>query len=315
MGKVAFIFPGQGSQKVGMGFDLANEYDVCKKIFDAADERLQFSLSEIIFSGPAETLKKTENTQPALLTTSIAILELLKEHGISADYVAGHSLGEYTALVAANAMSFEDAVYTVRKRGLFMEEAVPFGQGAMAAVLGMDREQLESVTKEVTENGDLVQLANLNCPGQIAISGTKTGVEKASLLAKEKGARRVIPLEVSGPFHSELMKPAAEKLAAVLDEVAISNAEIPVIANVCADIMQEADDIKQKLIEQIYSPVLWEDSVRKLLELGVDTFVEIGPGNVLTGLVRKVDRSVKTYNVSDKESVMKFVDEYKKEAI
>lgn len=314
MGKVAFIFPGQGSQKVGMGLDLANEYPVCKKIFDAADERLQFSLSEIIFSGPAETLKKTENTQPALLTTSVAILALLKEHGISADYVAGHSLGEYTALVAAQAMSFEDAVYTVRKRGLFMEEAVPFGQGGMAAVLGMDRKQLENVTKEVTENGDLVQLANLNCPGQIAISGTKAGVEKASLLAKEKGARRVIPLEVSGPFHSELMKPAAEKLAAVLDEVAISNAEIPVIANVTADIMQEADDIKQKLIEQIYSPVLWEDSVRKLLELGVDTFVEIGPGSVLTGLVRKVDRSVKTYNVSDKESVMKFVDEFKKEA-
>lgn len=314
MGKVAFIFPGQGSQKVGMGFDLANEYDVCKKIFEKADERLEFSLSEIIFSGPAETLKKTENTQPALLTTSIAIYSLIKEHGITADYVAGHSLGEYSALVAAQAMSFEDAVYTVRKRGLFMEEAVPYGQGAMAAVLGMDREALDEVTKEVAKNGDLVQLANLNCPGQIAISGTKAGVEKASALAKEKGARRVIPLEVSGPFHSELMKPAAEKLKAVLDEVAISNAQIPVIANVSADIMQEADDIKQKLIEQIYSPVLWEDSVRKMLELGVDTFVEIGPGSVLTGLVRKVDRSVKTYNASDKESVLKFVSDFEKEA-
>lgn len=314
MSKVAFIFPGQGSQKVGMGLDLANEYAVCKEIFEKADERLEFSLSEIIFSGPAETLKKTENTQPALLTTSIAIYSLIKEHGITADYVAGHSLGEYSALVAAQAMSFEDAVYTVRKRGLFMEEAVPFGQGAMAAVLGMDREALDEVTKEVAKNGDLVQLANLNCPGQIAISGTKAGVEKASALAKEKGARRVIPLEVSGPFHSELMKPAAEKLKAVLDEVAISNAEIPVIANVSADIMQEADDIKQKLIEQIYSPVLWEDSVRKMLELGVDTFVEIGPGSVLTGLVRKVDRSVKTYNVSDKESVLKFVSDFEKEA-
>lgn len=314
MSKVAFIFPGQGSQKVGMGLDLANEYAVCKEIFEKADERLEFSLSEIIFSGPAETLKKTENTQPALLTTSIAIYSLIKEHGITADYVAGHSLGEYSALVAAQAMSFEDAVYTVRKRGLFMEEAVPFGQGAMAAVLGMDREALDEVTKEVAKNGDLVQLANLNCPGQIAISGTKAGVEKASALAKEKGARRVIPLEVSGPFHSELMKPAAEKLKAVLDEVAISNAEIPVIANVSADIMQEADDIKQKLIEQIYSSVLWEDSVRKMLELGVDTFVEIGPGSVLTGLVRKVDRSVKTYNVSDKESVLKFVSDFEKEA-
>ena len=238
----------------------------------------------------------------------------MKEHGVSADYVAGHSLGEYSALVAAEAMSFEDAVYTVRKRGLFMEEAVPSGEGAMAAVLGMEREALESVTKEVTENGDLVQLANLNCPGQIAISGTKAGVEKASVLAKEKGARRVIPLEVSGPFHSELMKPAAEKLKSVLKKLSFQDAKIPVIANVTADIMQEADDIKQKLIEQIYSPVLWEDTVRKLLELGVDTFVEIGPGSVLSGLVRKVDRNVKTYAVSDKESVMKFVEEYEKEA-
>lgn len=314
MSKLAFIFPGQGSQKVGMGLDLANEYAACKEIFEKADKRLEFSLSEIIFSGPAETLKKTENTQPALLTTSVAILTLLKEHGISADYVAGHSLGEYTALVAAEAMTFEDAVYTVRKRGLFMEEAVPSGQGAMAAVLGMERDALESVTKEVTKKGDLVQLANLNCPGQIAISGTKAGVEKASALAKEKGARRVIPLEVSGPFHSALMKPAAEKLESVLNEVVISNAKVPVIANVTADTMQEADDIKQKLIEQIYSPVLWEDSVRKLLELGVDTFVEIGPGSVLSGLVRKVDRNVKTYALSDKDSVMKFVDEYEKEA-
>lgn len=313
MGKIAFVFPGQGSQKVGMAHELAKEYDSCKNIFQAADERLQFPLSDVIFSGPAEKLKKTENTQPALLTTSIAILSILKEQGVSADYVAGHSLGEYSALVAAEAMSFEDAVYTVRKRGLFMEEAVPSGEGAMAAILGMEREALENVTKEVTENGDLVQLANLNCPGQIAISGTAQGVQKASDLAKEKGARRAIQLEVSGPFHSKLMKPAADRLKAVLDEVTISDAKIPVIANVTAEEMTEANDIKAKLLEQIYSPVLWEDTVRKLLELNVDTFVEIGPGSVLSGLVRKVDRTVKTYNVSDKESLMKVVNECQRE--
>lgn len=314
MGKIAFIFPGQGSQKVGMGFELAEQYESSKLVFESADKRLKFPLTDVIFSGPAEKLKKTENTQPALLTTSIAILSALKEHGVSADYVAGHSLGEYSALVAAEAMSFEDAVYTVRKRGLFMEEAVPSGEGAMAAILGMDREALESVTEEVTANGDLVQLANLNCPGQIAVSGTASGVSKASQLAKEKGARRAIPLEVSGPFHSELMKPAAERLKRVLDEMTIENATIPVIANVTAEEMTKADDIKVKLIEQIYSPVLWEDTIKKLLELNVDTFVEIGPGTVLSGLVRKVNRNVKTYAVSDNESLMAVVSECKRGA-
>lgn len=312
MGKIAFIFPGQGSQKVGMGLELAERYESSKQIFESADKRLQFPLTDVIFSGPAAKLKKTENTQPALLTTSIAILAALKEHGITADYVAGHSLGEYSALVAAEAISFEDAVYTVRKRGLYMEEAVPSGEGAMAAILGMDRGALEQVTKEVTANGDLVQLANLNCPGQIAISGTASGVSKATQLAKDNGARRAIPLEVSGPFHSELMKPAADRLKAVLDEITIENAKVPVIANVTAAEMTMADDIKEKLIKQIYSPVLWEDTVKKLLELDVETFVEIGPGTVLSGLVRKVDRNVKTYAVSDKDSLMKLVSECKR---
>ncbi|PWA13471.1 [acyl-carrier-protein] S-malonyltransferase [Pueribacillus theae] len=311
MGKTAFIFPGQGSQTVGMGKQLAEEFKVAKERFDLADERLQLELSEIIFNGPMEKLKMTENTQPALLTTSIAVLEVLKEYGIKADYAAGHSLGEYSALVAAGAVSFSDAVYAVRQRGLFMEEAVPAGQGAMAAVLGMDREKLTQVTEEVTEGGDLVQLANLNCPGQIAISGTAAGVEKASKVAKEQGARRVIPLEVSGPFHSNLMKPAAEKMKPILDEISIQDAEIPVIANVTAKEMTEASDIKAKLIEQIYSPVLWEDTVRRLLELGVDTFVEIGPGNVLSGLVRKIDRSVKTMAIGDKDSLLKALDSLK----
>ncbi len=312
MGKIAFIFPGQGSQKVGMGLELAEEFEICKKIFESADRRLQYPLSELIFSGPAEKLKKTENTQPALLTTSIAILSVLNEHGVQADFVAGHSLGEYSALVAAEAMSFEDAVYAVRKRGLFMEEAVPSGEGAMAAILGMEREALEKVAEEVSANGDLVQLANLNCPGQIAISGTASGVQKASELAKERGARRAIPLEVSGPFHSELMKPAAERMKSVLEEITIRDAAIPVIANVTAEKMTAADEIRLKLIEQIYSPVLWEDTVRKLLELHVDTFVEIGPGSVLSGLVRKVNRQVKTYAVSDKESLLAVVNACKR---
>lgn len=312
MGKIAFIFPGQGSQKVGMGLELAEEFEICKKIFESADRRLQYPLSELIFSGPAEKLKKTENTQPALLTTSIAILSVLNEHGVQADFVAGHSLGEYSALVAAEAMSFEDAVYAVRKRGLFMEEAVPSGEGAMAAILGMEREALEKVAEEISANGDLVQLANLNCPGQIAISGTASGVQKASELAKERGARRAIPLEVSGPFHSELMKPAAERMKSVLEEITIRDAAIPVIANVTAEKMTAADEIRLKLIEQIYSPVLWEDTVRKLLELHVDTFVEIGPGSVLSGLVRKVNRQVKTYAVSDKESLLAVVNACKR---
>lgn len=302
MGKIAFVFPGQGSQTVGMGKSLAESNELVRAFFEGADRKLGFSLSKVIFEGPQEELTLTTNAQPALLTTSIAVLEYFKQTNITPDYVAGHSLGEYTALVAAEAISFEDGVYAVRKRGEFMEEAVPNGEGTMAAVLGLGRNELNEVTEAVTSEGYPVQLANINCPGQIVISGSRKGVELASVKAKEAGAKRVLPLDVSGPFHSSLMKPAAEKLRSVLDSISIEEGVTPVIANVSATEMVEPNDIKEKLIGQLSSPVLWEDSVRKMIDLGVDTFIEIGPGKVLTGLIRKIDRSVKTYSVSDEET-------------
>lgn len=311
MGKIAFVFPGQGSQIVGMGKDLANSYENSAAVFKKADETLESPLSSVIFEGPQETLTLTVNAQPALLTTSIAILEKFKEANIHPDYVSGHSLGEYTALVAAGALRFEDAVYAVRKRGEFMEEAVPAGKGTMAAVLGMESEILRTVTEEVSESGNPVQLANINCPGQIVISGSAEGVKLAGELAKERGAKRVIPLEVSGPFHSSLMRPAAEKFKDVLDSIVIQDANIPVIANVTADQMTNSSEIKNRLIEQLYSPVLWQASVEKMLELGVETFIEIGPGKVLSGLVKKVSRNVTTYAIFDDESLQDTIEKLK----
>lgn len=311
MSKIAFVFPGQGSQVVGMGKDLFEQFEPAANLFKVADQTLDVALSQLIFEGPKEELTLTHNTQPALLTTSMAIYEHFKQFNIEADYVAGHSLGEYSALVVAGVLSFEDAVYAVRKRGEYMQEAVPAGEGAMAAVLGLDREPLTAVTKEVTYAGDSVQLANLNCPGQIVISGTTKGVELAGEKAKEAGAKRAIPLEVSGPFHSALMKPAAEKFATILDGLEIVDAKIPVVANVTATPIQKQEEIKTKLVEQLYSSVLWEDSVRKMLDLGVDTFIEIGPGKVLSGLIKKIDRKVKVYAVNDMETSKKVAEELK----
>jgi [acyl-carrier-protein] S-malonyltransferase len=311
MSKIAFLFPGQGSQTVGMGKTMAAANAESAEIFRKADQKLGYSLSDLIFSGPQEELTLTTNAQPALLTTSIAVLEYFKASGITPDYCAGHSLGEYTALVASGAFSFEEGVYAVHKRGEFMEIAVPNGEGTMAAVLGLDSEKLQAVTEEITQGGNLVQLANINCPGQIVISGTRKGVELASVKAKEAGAKRVLPLEVSGPFHSELMKPAAEKLASVLDEMNIQDAKVPVIANVTAEAMIQADDIKAKLIQQLYSPVQWENSVQKMIDLGVTTFIEIGPGKVLSGLVKKVSRSVTTYAVSDETTCKEVIEALK----
>ena len=315
MGKLAIIFPGQGSQTVGMGKVFAETNKEVQSVFEQADKTLGFSLSNLIFEGPQEELTKTTNTQPALLTTSIALFEQFKKADITVDYMAGHSLGEYTALVAAGAILFEDGVYTVRKRGEFMEEAVPNREGTMAAVLGLDRDTLGEAVAKAASQGDVVGLANMNCPGQIVISGSRKGVELASQFAKEAGAKRVLPLEVSGPFHSQLMKPASGRLKEVLDEISISEANVPVIANVNAQQMTGRDEIKERLLEQLYSPVLWEDSVKHMIELGVDTFVEIGPGKVLSGLVKKVDRSVQTFSISDEETLLATINALKERTV
>ncbi|MBG9784280.1 ACP S-malonyltransferase [Shouchella lehensis] len=302
MSKIAFLFPGQGSQKVGMGTDYFATNEKAAAIVNEADTALGFSISELMKEGPEDTLKQTAYAQPALVTMSTALLQLFKDEGIQPDYVAGHSLGEYSALVASEALPFAEAVRLVHKRGTLMEQAVPNGQGAMVAVLGLDQDTLQSICEEVTSAGNAVNVANLNCPGQVVLSGTATGIEQASALAKEKGARRALPLAVSGPFHSSLMKPASEQFESDLHSATITMPMVPVIANVTADEIHAPEVIGALLAEQLYSPVRFEESVNRMIELGVDTFIEIGPGNVLTGLVKKINRQVQAHAVQDQAS-------------
>ncbi|KGE16929.1 ACP S-malonyltransferase [Paenibacillus wynnii] len=302
MGKIAFVFPGQGAQAVGMGKDIFDALPQCRAVFEKGDEVLGFPLSTLIFEGPESDLKQTVNTQPALLTASTAYLTALQDLGIKPDYVAGHSLGEYSALVAAGVLSYEDAVSLVRMRGRFMEEAVPGGTGAMAAVLGAERDALAELCRSVSETSGPVELANVNCPGQIVVSGSQDGVNGVVQRVKEAGGKRAIPLEVSGPFHSSLMKEAADRLAEELKKVTFHTPSVPVVVNVTAAPVTDPEEIRELLVRQVYSPVLWQDSVEWLIADGVDTFVEIGSGSVLTGLIRKIDKSVKLININSLES-------------
>jgi [acyl-carrier-protein] S-malonyltransferase len=302
MTKVAFLFPGQGSQQVGMGKELFDALPVARQVFEEADAALGESLSGLCFTGPEEELKLTANTQPAILSASIAALRALEERGIRADFVAGHSLGEYSALVAAGALRFVDAVQIVRKRGQFMQEAVPAGEGAMAALLGGDNETVEAVCREAASLG-VVQPANLNTPNQIVIAGGKAAVERAVELAKARGIRRAVLLAVSAPFHCALMAPAAEQLRPVLEACEFADLHTPLVTNTDAEIITSGKAARQALIDQVASPVRWSDSINRLLEAGVETFVEVGCGKVLSGMVRSIRREAQVLNVENPASL------------
>ena len=302
MGQIAFVFPGQGSQVVGMGKALHDSFEAARAVFEEADAVLGFPLSQLCFQGPDDQLKLTENTQPAILAVSTAAWRVLSEAGVRPDFVAGHSLGEYSALVAANSLSLGDALRVVRKRGMYMQESVPVGQGAMAAILGLTADQVEALCREAAQ-GEVLSPANFNTPSQIVIAGTAAAVDRALQLAKSHGARKAMQLSVSAPFHCALMQPAQERLAKDLGGIGFGNPEYPLINNADASELRSGDAIAGSLSRQVCSSVRWTESVQKLISAGVKLFVELGPGKVLCGLIRQIDRTVKTSNVEDPPSL------------
>jgi [acyl-carrier-protein] S-malonyltransferase len=314
MGKLAFLFPGQSSQYPGMGRDLWENVPAARAVFDEADQVLGVPLSRICFEGTEQELRQTENTQPAILTVSVAAWRTLESHGITPNYVAGHSLGEYSALVAAGGLGFADALRVVRKRGRYMQEAVPAGVGAMAAILGLSPGQVEEICKKAAD-GEVVSPANLNSPEQTVISGHAAAVKRAVELASQAGAKRAVILQVSAPFHCELMLPAQQRLEEILRKTQFSALRIPLVTNVGAEAIEQGDDAREALIRQVSLPVRWDDSIRTLIELGMDTFAEVGPGRVLCGLLRQIDRSVLCVNVEDQQSLAPALDKLGKSRI
>ena len=302
MGRLAFLFPGQGSQYSGMGRELAESSAVARAVFEEADRVLDFSVSQMCFAGSEDDLKLTENTQPAILTASVATYRILEEKGIRPDFVAGHSLGEYSALVAAGSLAFSDALRLVRRRGQYMSEAVPPGEGAMAAILGMRPGQVAEICRKVAD-GQVVAPANLNSPDQTVISGHAAAVKRAVEQASAAGAKRAVMLPVSAPFHSELMQPAQKRLEKDLRAITFAPLRFPLVTNVDGAVITSGDEAREALIRQVSLPVLWEESMHELVGLGTSTFVEIGPGRVLSGVLRQIERSVHCVNVEDAKSL------------